>query len=154
MNYYIPDSDLFIEQEFVDKKTYEYYKSKGWDVWRLFDPRLLYSVDKMRFKLDVPFTINNWAFGGNREWSGFRTPRSKYYSQYSMHNGRAVDIVLLHGGPSYDEIRKMMIDDPFDDAWKYITALEMTSGGVTIGWLHMDVRNHNKEKYGIKEIYM
>jgi len=153
MMYFQPDPKLFREEEFVDRETFKFYKARGWDVWRLFDADLLYSVEMMRKELKVPFVINNWHNGGNREWSGFRTPRSPYFSQYSQHNGKAVDIITPKG-PTPEEIRKMMIKDPMKECWKYITALEMTQSGKVLTWLHMDTRNHNKEKLGFLQMHV
>lgn len=151
--YYEPSN--FQQHELVDSSTLKLYESMGWDVLRLFHPTILFSADKLRDKLGVKCTINNWKFGGNREWSGYRTPESPYFSPYSQHNGKAVDIII--DGfcvDDYSDLRREMVDNPWETAWKYVTRVEMTKNHVPISWLHIDVACHDKSSLGIKEIHV
>lgn len=155
--WYVPEH--FTEQELVDPDTYEYYHDRGWDVWRLFHPTILWTADKVRENVGVPCFINNWSSSGvnrgDRKWSGYRTPSSPYYSQYSAHNGKAVDMIVYGWDiENYVDFRHKIIDNPWNDAFKYITRLEMTYSGNPIGWIHMDVAAHDKEKLGIKQIHV
>lgn len=119
----------FVIQELVDRKTYEL---RGEAAWELLDNRLLEMIDKLREKFGK-MTINNWHWNGNREWSGLRTPDSKYYSKYSQHSyGRAVDMIPAEIG--VNEIRTYIKANP--DEFPYIKGLEED-----VTWLHIDCRN-------------
>lgn len=150
--YHVPNPKYFKEQEFVDRETYEYYRKNGWDVWRLFNPGLLWSIDHLREFVGVPFLLNNWHVGGDVEWRGFRTPRCPFYSQWSQHpKGDAVDFVPL--GRKIDYIIEMMIKDPWNPIWAYITRIEISSKLNPINHIHMDCANHNKHEDGIKTFW-
>jgi len=154
MVYFIPDSKYFKEEEFVDRETYAALKKRGISIWSLFDPRLLYCVNEMRKLFNVPFTINNWHAGRDREWSGYRIPKSPYYSPYSQHSaGRALDIITTDKVITPAYMRKEIISNPNSNAWKYITAVEISANGKPPSWLHMDTRNWNKEKNGIQQVH-
>ena len=136
--YYIPKN--FKTQEFVDKATYTKYGDAS--IW-FIDARILITMDKIRDYFGKPITVNNWASGKDREWSGLRTPKSPYYSQYSQHSfGRAVDFLV--SGVSAQDVRNEIIKNPWHDAFKYITTLE---DGVS--WVHADMRAHDKTSKGI-----
>lgn len=110
-----------------------YYK-RGEMGWQLLDERLLRSIDALRDRYG-PMTVNNWRWGGNREWSGLRTPDSTYYSLYSQHTfGRAADCLFVE--ISSEEVRREILDYPDDEAHKLIQSVELD-----VDWLHIDVRN-------------
>ena len=89
-NFYIPKH--FKAYELVDRKTYSIRGEKSFE---LIDSRILYTIDMLREYYGVSIIINNWKFGGEREWSGLRTKESPYYSDYSQHSfGRAVDFLI------------------------------------------------------------
>lgn len=141
----------FTIEEFIDPETLQNFKSKGLDPWTLMDPRILWCAEGLRTTFNVPFIINNWHTGGERSWSGLRTPKSPYYSSTSQHSfGKAVDII----SPKMTavQMRNFIFNDPWNDAWAYITAIEVTNGGKPIDWLHIDVRNYDKEKNGILKV--
>ena len=78
-------------------------------------------------------TINNYMWGGDREWSGLRTPDSPYFSPTSMHTFmQAADIVFSHY-PSID-VRSDIISNP--GVYPFIKGLELD-----VTWVHIDVRN-------------
>jgi len=134
----------------------EVFATRGEKAWELFDPTLLETLDAMRDyyfkKYNAVMIINNWKWGGNRKWSGFRTPISPDYSPTSQHShGRAVDFVLMDNKTKKyldsqmirDEIKAKPNSFEFDD----ITCIEQFEG---MGWIHVDTRNINKLKYGLK----
>lgn len=119
----------FIIQELVDRKT---FTAKGEAAWELIDSRLIETIDKLREKFGK-MTINNWNWGGNREWSGLRTKESPDYSPYSQHSfGRAVDIIPTEA--TVDEIREYIKANP--EEFSYIKGIEED-----VSWLHIDCRN-------------
>jgi len=120
----------FAIHELVPRKVYE---DRGEKAWQLLDLRLLVTLDRLR-KRYGSITINNWYWGGDREWSGLRTPDSPYYSAYSQHTfGRAADCLFTI--PS-ENIRQDILADPTHRDFELIGSLELG-----VSWLHFDVRN-------------
>jgi len=121
----------FIIQELVDPDT---YAKRGDRAWQLLDERALITLDKLR-KRYGQMTVNNWKWGGDRKWSGLRTPESKWYSLYSQHTyGRAFD--CLFADTTAEEVRQDILANPDDDTFKLIGSIELG-----VSWLHYDVRN-------------
>lgn len=113
------------------------YADRGERAWELLDDRLLISIDSMR-KRYGKMTINNYVFGGKREWSGLRTPNSPYYSAYSQHTfGRAADI--LFSSITAESVRQDMLNNL--QLFPMITSLELD-----VSWVHIDTRNCNRIK--------
>lgn len=113
------------------------YKKYGDKAFMFLDDRLLKSIDTLKEIFNKgTITINNYYWGGDRNWSGLRTPESPYYSPTSQHSfGRAVDCIFS----KYDveEVRKFIIDNP--DKFPYIKGIELG-----VSWLHIDVRNSDE----------
>ena len=83
-------------------------------------------------------TINNWSYGGNRNWSGYRTPDSPYYSIHSMHSsGNAFDIIFS----DYDAegVREYIAMN----TGKFISirGLEHKKDDKPISWVHIDTND-------------
>jgi hypothetical protein len=122
--------------ELVPRQT---YKVRGERAWELIDDRLLITLDSLREKFGS-ITINNYEWNGHRQWSGLRTPGSPYYSQYSQHSfGRAADCIFNE--TSTDIVRNDIIENPDDDCYKLINAIELK-----VSWLHIDIRNTDRIK--------
>lgn len=59
---------------------------------KLIDPRLLLIIEKIRVDLNKPVYINNWKWGGNSKYRGFRPKNTTVGALYSQHKfGRALD---------------------------------------------------------------
>ena len=130
----------FEAHELVPKHIYD--SPKPISKYTLFDDRLLKLSDRIRELVDSPLTINNWKWGGDREWCGLRTPESKYYSPTSQHTfGRAVDMVSreLTGQQLRRKVEKWMKEGKFEDIGVFSVTVEE---GPDITWLHIDVRNN------------
>jgi hypothetical protein len=113
----------------------------GENAWMFLDPRLIVLIDAMREEFGRA-TINNYRFGGNREWSGLRTPDSPWYRPTSQHSfGRAADI--LFNDVSAPDVRKSMLAN--QERWlaicPSITLENVDAKGKEIMWTHVDVRN-------------
>lgn len=114
-------------------------KDRGEKAWELIDSRLLAALDRLRERYG-PMTINDYHWGGVREWSGLRTADSPYYSKYSQHTfGRAADILFKHH--SAEKVRGDLLDKFPDLEHHLITAIEMN-----VSWVHIDVRNTRRIK--------
>lgn len=133
----------------------EIYHSRGEKAWQLFDYRLLELIDNLREhyreEYNASMTINDWKWGGNRQWSGLRTPSSKYYSSTSQHSyGRAVDFILKDVKTKkridMSIIRQEIIDNPDEFLFDPITCIENFDG---MTWAHIDIRNWDKDQNGL-----
>lgn len=111
------------------------YKERGSKAWELLDERLLITIDELRDALGSA-VINNYRWGGNRQWSGLRTPESPYYRPYSQHSfGRAVDMVFAK--VTAEEARQHIFANK--ERYPYVFAVELG-----VSWLHIDCRNTNR----------
>jgi len=126
-------SKYFKVHELVPKKMYEKYGEKA---WRYVDIRLIETIDKLKDHFNLgTMTINNYYWGGSREWSGIRTPDSPNYSYGSQHSfANAFDIVFSHY--SAEEVRNYIINNPHE--FPHIRGLELETL-----WVHLDVRNED-----------
>jgi hypothetical protein len=121
--------------ELVPKHIYEKF---GEFAWNFIDDRLIQSIDaiKEQFPKGAMY-INNYKWGLDRNWSGFRTPEFKYYSPTSQHShGRAADCIFTQY--SVDEVREYIINN-HSSKFSLIKGIEKD-----ISWLHIDVRNSDK----------
>lgn len=103
-------------------------------MWRMVNPKLVTLADKLkeRFPKGTMY-INNWKWNKEREWSGLRTPDSRWYRHTSQHTlFNALDAVFSHYSP--EEVRKYILANP---------SLYEELGGMELGgsWLHVDVRD-------------
>jgi len=108
----------------------------GDNAWRFVDDRLISSIDTLKEHFPSgTLTINNYRWGGSREWSGLRTHGSKYYSETSMHSfGKAVDIIF--SDYTADEVRLYIMNNK--GFFPHIRGLEDT-----VKWVHLDTRNED-----------
>lgn len=122
-------------QELVPPHIYEAMGDKAWE---LLDERSLITIDALRDHFG-PIIINDWHSGGNRKWSGLRTPASPYYSETSQHSyGRAFDCLFLQ--VSIEKVRQEVLRTRAVK-FPYITGIELN-----VSWFHFDVRNHTPVK--------
>ena len=121
-------------------KIYELVPPKVWTArgekaWQLLDPQLIKIIDALREEFGRA-TINSYKWGGDRQWSGLRTPDSPYYSKYSQHTfGRAADIIF--NDISAADVRKAILAKP--DKWLEISPCITLEDDVS--WVHVDTRN-------------
>jgi hypothetical protein len=121
----------FVIEELVPPQV---FKDRGEKAWQLLDDRMLITLDRLREKYGS-MTVNNWKWGGDREWSGLRTSDSPYYSKYSQHSfGRAADVIFKH--ITAEEVRQAILENPDDPTFELINSFEEG-----VSWLHFDVRN-------------
>jgi len=131
--------DHFIIQEYISPGLFEELALKGRlsSAWELFDERLLRLDDQLRNRFG-PITINNWHIGGNRHWSGLRTPDSPYYSKTSQHSfGRASDKKFADVEEEY--VQEYILANP--NEFPLLNSLELG-----VSWVHSDVRNCERIK--------
>ena len=124
-----------------------YYKNKhmGDQIFWLIDDRVLWTLDQLRERYGQCY-VNNWYWGGNNHIGCFRTFDCKKGALWSQHKfGRGADPKFTE--ITAEEIRRDILDDPFDVDFEHISCLEMN-----VSWLHFDVRSWNKTKNGILQV--
>lgn len=133
-------SKNFCLDEYIPKELYKKYESKPQRLIAMLDSRLIQIDQFLRTRFGST-TINNWYTGGNRNWSGIRTPDSSYYSFTSQHSwGRASDKVYKN--VTAEEVRRDIIMN-----WKNIyQPLGLTTIEANVSWLHSDCRYIKDQK--------
>lgn len=121
-------------------KSYELVPQEIYDLlgeensFKLFDKKLLITIDEIRSYFNCSMVINNWKFGGN---FGFRGFRPKNYKSGMAHKlGFAVDFDLYKKGRLDPfKVREIIIDKR--DLFSYIKGIE-----IGVNWVHIDVLTH------------
>ncbi len=116
--------------EYIPKELYLRLEKKPHILIGLLDERLIRADQLLRNHFG-PVTINNWWYGGERNWSGIRTPDSPYYSKTSQHScGRASDKIFSY----------FSADDVRDYIKIHYKTLGITCIEANVSWTHSDVR--------------
>jgi len=128
----------FSIEELVPKELYDNTKDKE-SLWELFNKDLLKDLDTIKETFNKgTITINSWKWGGNRNWSGYRTPDSPYYRVSSLHNtGNAFDLIFSDYNP--EEVRKYIAEHR--EKFPAIKGLEHKLKGKLINWVHLDSKD-------------
>ncbi len=133
-------------EELVSPELFEQFRDRQHILWQQFDSRRLYSLDMLR-ELFGSTTINNWVWEGKYVSSGLRLSGDSHYSPTSQHShGRGFDLKFRDEKPEI--LRAFIIRNPQDERLKYITCIEKD----TPTWLHIDCRNHDKDKFGVLQV--
>lgn len=107
------------------------FADRGSKAIELLDVNALITLDQLREKFGA-ITVNNWVWGGNRQWSGLRTEQSPHGTQYSQHRfGRAFDCIFKN--VTSEEVRQYVLANP--DEFPHITFIELD-----VSWFHFDTR--------------
>jgi len=111
-------------------------------LWRMVPEQLIDNVDRLKDTFNEgTMTINNYYWGGDREWSGLRTKESPWYSEHSMHTVfGATDSVW--SSYSAEEVRKYILANQHK-----FPGIRRIEGNVS--WLHQDIK-----ETGMGEIYV
>ena len=130
-------SKYFEIHELVPKHLYENVHEDL--LWSMLDDKLIETIDKIKETFnDGTMTINNYKWGGDREWSGIRTKDSKYYSETSQHSiGKATDSVFSKY--TIIEVRNHILNNSND--FPHIGGIELG-----VSWLHIDTRTRVNNK--------
>lgn len=129
--------------EVLPKYFYELNYQKYRDrLWMMFDYRLLITAHHLRKRYGVVY-LNNWYWGGDKQYRGWRPfdiDIGAYLSQHKF--GRALDMVFKD--VKTDDIREDILSSPYSKTFKFICGIEMK-----VGWLHIDVGNRNRYQIDI-----
>jgi hypothetical protein len=127
----------FATHELVPPKMFE---ERGDKALHLLNPQVLELADLLR-EIYGPTFINTYNLGENvirayklREWSGIRTPDSKWYRPYSQHTfGNALDMVFRD--VTAEQVRSDIIDGVIE--LPYPVVLEKS-----VSWIHIACANY------------
>lgn len=121
-------------QELVPKFLYHRFETETEKLWLIFDPRLIWTADKIRMR-HGPMICNTWNQDGSIQYRGFRPFDLDVGAPLSQHKfGRALDLIPVN--KTAEEVREDILAHPDLDEYKFIRCLE-----TGISWLHFDVRN-------------
>jgi len=132
-------------EEVLPQRFFELNQKRGSQLWIIFDDRALITLDRLRERYNRRVTVNTWLWNevDPFNYRGYRPPDCEIGAGLSQHKfGRAFDLDV-DGIPAH-EVRADIRRDKKDLAFEFITAVEEN-----ITWFHFDVRNWQKEKYGI-----
>lgn len=120
--------------EVLDKETYNSTMRYGDARWQWFDDRALITLGALREWAGTTF-INNWYWGGQNQWGGFRPLDCPIGALYSQHKFcRAFDPKFVY--KTADEVRHHIKSNK--DKFPYVTCLEEG-----VPWVHFDTRNYD-----------
>ena len=123
-------TENFYLDEYIPKDLYLKWEKKSHILIGLLDKKLVTADQILRYKFGSAL-INTWWNGGDRHWSGIRTPDSKYYSDGSQHTyGNASDKIFLK--TPIEDIRDYIKERWFEIG---ISCIEKN-----VSWLHSDTR--------------
>lgn len=121
--------NLYLD-EYITETLYRQYENKPWILQGLIDPRLV-KADQMLRDHFGPVTINSWWDGGDRKWSGLRSPECIEFTPLSQHTfGRASDKIFKNA--TAEEVRIYIKAN-------YIQ-LGITCIEKNVSWVHSDIR--------------
>ncbi len=136
----------FILQELLPKPFYEAnHKSYGVNLWFVFDPRGLVTLDRLRGRYGKTY-MNNWKWGGKDNYRALRHPACKIGAKLSQHRfGRGFD--PWFDKVTADEVRVDLFKNPTNKAFEHITTIE--DGKIAKTWFHFDTRGWDVSSNGL-----
>ena len=112
----------------------ETFSSFGDNSWWFLDEKALQTLEALREAFGA-LTVNDWAFGGNYKYSGFRHPSCKIGAALSQHKfGRAFDVKSQNF--TAEQMQAFILANP--ERFPFISAMENAAHTKT--WLHFDCR--------------
>ena len=125
----IPQGFKFRLEELVDKKS---FLDWGEGCWNFFPQDSLYMLHGIRTFLDRPITVNNWLWGGDYQYRGYRGPACQIGAKMSYHKrGMAFDFGAK--GLTAEDVRKILIENQDHELLLLIKRLENK-----VTWVHAD----------------
>jgi hypothetical protein len=122
----------FKPQEFLPPGVYNDYGERA--LYILMDPRILWTMDALRERLNLPIIVNTYHNGGSFTQRGFRTDQT-IGAELSQHRyGRACDFTIT--GWTSEMFRQTVRTNAkiLGDSLQYITRIEDD-----VSWCHIDV---------------
>ncbi len=145
MEVYIPTH--FCAEEVVDPWTFDEWEDPE-ECFELLNPQILRAADWCREEYGS-VTINDWKWGGNFKWSGYRWDHvaNRWYSPTSQHSfGCALD--LKFKDMSADEVRADLKKRFGAKPHPYISRVESEKSPRAkdnMDWVHIDCKSMQHE---------
>jgi len=121
---------------------HEYFSQGIWQsnsekvLRRLIDERLILIMEKIRTEINQPIFINNWKWGGNSMYRGFRPTSTEVGALYSQHKfGRAVDFKVKNR--TVKQVHDHILNNESSFMAMGVTRLEDRRDAPT--WIHLDL---------------
>lgn len=129
--------------ELFPRELYERFKHDPLRLWSLMDDRVLWTADQLRERFGA-IRVNDWrSRDGGFQLRGFRPWDTDIGAALSQHKfGRALDCNFKNA--TAQEVQVDIRENQNRPQYLHITCIE---DGVS--WLHFDVRNHERQKYGL-----
>lgn len=116
-------------EELVDPVT---FREKGQDAWSLFPDESILMIDGVREFFGLPVTVNNWLWGGELQFRGYRPDWYTIGAKGSAHRvGKAFDLDVK-GWPA-QEARRIIMQNKDHSLLRYIQRMERG-----VDWVHID----------------
>lgn len=134
MKTYKLDNNLWLHEYIPELLYKKFCEEKPHYLLNMIDSRLIEADQFIRDRFGELY-INNWHSGGDRQWSGIRTPGSPYHKIFSEHTyGRASDKIFKD--VTAEEVREDIIEN-YHGLYEPIgiTCIEKD-----VSWLHSDLR--------------
>lgn len=127
-------SQHFMYHELFPKHMCE---SMAWyDLRDLLDYRIIRSLEVIRQELGKVY-VNNWFWGGNSQWRGYRTAEWDKFNSASAHAwGHAVDFNVQ--GYTAEAVREWILT--WQERFLALGITRLESGIDAPTWVHMDVK--------------
>ena len=85
-------SRYFDIRELVPKSVYE---KLGGSAWELLDRKAIDTLDFIKEKTGLPVIVNNWKWGGEDQYRGYREKDCPIGAKWSAHkDGKAFDVTV------------------------------------------------------------
>lgn len=135
----------FSPEEFFSPKAYDKYKHLGsYFFLSRLDIRLIKTLLVLRTTLNLPFTINNYKFGGRLTQRGVRDTSTALMKDRALKNDPWLSAHSLAMGVDFDvkgmtatEVRSWIKENK--DLLPFKVRLERRYKGKEISWVHLDV---------------
>ena len=126
--------------ELLPKDVYEATMNYGERRWQWFDSGLLVTLQELRNN-EGKIILNDWYWGGNNHYRGYRPFDCKVGAEWSMHKFfRALDCIFVE--TTAVRVRSKLLENP--SLYPHITCIE-----TEINWFHYDTRNWDIHKHGV-----
>jgi hypothetical protein len=135
-------SENFIVEEFVPRDFFRRYGdwSRCW-----VRPEIVKLAEFFRSRFNTAVIINDWSWGGDYQYSGFRPPDCQIGAKYSQHRiANAID--MKFDDMLVQEVYHDIISNEklyLENGLSCVESIDFTTAGNEYGgWIHADMRNH------------
>lgn len=138
--------NYFAIYELVGKDTYEKHSDNSWFVFRT---EALHCLLIMREGIGLPFTVNDWYWGGRFDERGYRSNIQHIAKEKTLDGvlylsghplGCAFDFKVKEMGS--ESVRTWIIEN--EDLFPCKIRLEHKKNGKPISWVHFDTKYYEK----------